>query len=69
MSITAPEGTGRDSGPPEPTAGQSFVQRLATSADWRSGLVIPVLAVFTAFVIGGLIVMATGVPFTQMIEA
>ena len=69
MSITAPEGTGRDSGPPEPTAGQSFVQRLATSADWRSGLVIPVLAVFTAFVIGGLIVMATGVPFTQTIEA
>jgi hypothetical protein len=34
---------------------QSFVQRLATSAD-SGGAGHPVLAVFTAFVIGGLIV-------------
>jgi simple sugar transport system permease protein len=66
MSTTAPQ---TDPGPPPPTAGQTFVQRLAVAQDWRSAVLIPVLAVFTAFVIGGIIMMLTGVPFSQMIEA
>jgi len=67
MSTTTPQMP--EGGPPEPTAGQTFVQRLAVAQDWRSAILIPFLAVFTAFVIGGIIVMLTGVPFTQMIEA
>jgi simple sugar transport system permease protein len=58
-----------DPGPPPPTTAQTFVQRLATAQDWRSAILVPVLAVITAFIIGGIIIMLAGVPFSQMIEA
>lgn len=48
---------------------RGFVQRLATATDWRTGLVIPLLAVFTALVIGVLIIMVTGSSFGEAMAA
>ncbi len=67
MSTTAPEVDGQ--GPPEPTPTHTFLQRVTTGTDWKSAVVIPLLAVITAFVIGGIIMMLAGVPFTQVLEA
>ena len=69
MSTTAPVPEGSPAGPPEQTTGSAFIQKLTTATDWRSALLIPFLAVLSAFIIGGIIVMLTGVPFTQVIEA
>jgi hypothetical protein len=42
---------------------RSFTQRLATAADWRSAILIPFLAVFSALVIGLVIIILTGSSF------
>jgi simple sugar transport system permease protein len=68
MSTTAPVPDGTP-GPPVQTTGSAFIQKLTTATDWRSALLIPFLAVLSAFIIGGVIVMLTGVPFTQVVEA
>ena len=67
MSITSPDGTTTiepDNGP-----GRSFFRKLTTATDWRTGLVIPALAVFTALVIGLVIIMLTGYSFAEALEA
>lgn len=48
---------------------RSFVQQLSTSMNWRTGLLIPFLAVVTALVIGILLIMLTGSSFAQALEA
>lgn len=48
---------------------RSFVLRLATATDWRTGLVIPLLAILTALIIGVLIIMATGSSFSDAMKA
>mgnify|MGYP006270995681 CR=1 FL=1 len=55
--------------PIEPTPGRAVMQEVTTGTDWRSTLLIPFLAVVTAFIIGGIIIMLTGVPFSQVLEA
>lgn len=67
MSITSPDG--KITIEPDDGAGASFFRRLTQATDWRSGFVIPALAVFTAFVIGAVIIMLTGASFGQMIDA
>lgn len=69
MSDTAPAPGAPPAGPPAQTTGSAFIQKLTTATDWRSALLIPFLAVVSAFIIGGIIVMLTGVPFTQVVEA
>lgn len=48
---------------------RSFAQRLSTSVNWRTGLVIPLLAVFTALVIGAIIIMLTGASLGETLAA
>lgn len=67
MSITSPDGTRTIE--PDPGAGPSFFRRLTTATDWKTGLVIPALAVFTALVIGGIIIMLTGYSFAETMSA
>jgi len=43
--------------------------RISTGTDWRSSVLIPVLAVITALVFGGLIIMATGASFSETMNA
>ena len=50
-------------------AGPSFFRKLTTATDWKTGLVIPALAVFTALVIGGVIIMLTGYSLAETLEA
>ena len=50
-------------------AERSFVQRLATAADWRTGLVIPLLATFTALIIGAIIIVLTGSSLSDALAA
>lgn len=50
-------------------AERSFVQRLATAADWRTGLVIPLLATFTALIIGAIIIVLTGSSLSDALNA
>ncbi len=54
--------------PPDPPK-RGFVQQLSTSTNWRTGVLIPLLAVFTALVLGVLIIMATGIPFSEAMRA
>lgn len=67
MSITSPDGTRTIE--PDPGAGPSFFRRLTTATDWKTGLVIPALAVFTALVIGAIIIMLTGYSFAETMSA
>jgi general nucleoside transport system permease protein len=67
MSITSPDG--KITIEPDDGAGASFFRRFTQATDWKSGFVIPALAVFTALVIGAIIIMLTGASFTQMIDA
>lgn len=67
MSITSPDGSVTIE--PDPGKGSSFFRRLTTATDWKTGLVIPLLAVFTALVISGAIIMLTGSSFAEMLEA
>jgi ABC-type uncharacterized transport system permease subunit len=67
MSIVSPDGQTviePDDGP-----GPSFFRKLTTATDWKSGFVIPALAVFTALVIGAVIILLTGSSFQEMLEA
>ncbi len=48
---------------------RSFALRLATATDWRTGLVIPLLAILTALIIGVFIIMATGSSFSDAMKA
>jgi general nucleoside transport system permease protein len=48
---------------------RSFVMRLATATDWRTGLVIPLLAILTALIIGVFIIMVTGSSFSDAMKA
>jgi simple sugar transport system permease protein len=67
MSIQSPDGTTTiepDDGP-----GPSFFRKLTTATDWKTGLVIPALAVFTALVIGAIIIMLTGYSFAEAMDA
>jgi simple sugar transport system permease protein len=67
MSLTSPDGQvviQPDDGP-----GPSFFRKLTMATDWKSGFIIPALAVFTALVIGAIIIMLTGSSFAQMLEA
>jgi len=43
--------------------------RISTGTDWRSSVLIPVLAVITALVLGGVIIMATGASFSETVNA
>jgi simple sugar transport system permease protein len=52
-----------------PADERSFVQQLTTSMNWRTGLLIPFLAVVTALIIGILLIMLTGSSFGQAMEA
>ncbi|MFZ4486332.1 MAG: ABC transporter permease [Candidatus Nanopelagicales bacterium] len=56
-------------GKPSPPDERSFVQQLSTSVSWRTGLLIPFLAVFTALIIGAILIMLTGSSFSQTVEA
>ena len=58
MSLTSPDG--KTTIEPSDDAGRSFVRKLTTATDWKTGLVIPALAVLTALIIGGIIIMLTG---------
>jgi ABC-type uncharacterized transport system permease subunit len=53
---------------PEPPR-RGFIQQLSTSTNWRTGILIPALAVFTALVLGIVIIMLTGVPFSEALRA
>jgi len=67
MSIQSPDGSTviePDDGP-----GPSFFRKLTTATDWKTGLVIPALAVFTALVIGAVIIMLTGYSFAETMDA
>ncbi len=67
MSIQSPDGSTviePDDGP-----GRSFFRKLTTATDWKTGLVIPALAVFTALVIGAIIIMLTGYSFAETMSA
>ncbi len=48
---------------------RGFALRLATSVNWRTGLVIPALAVVTAFLIGAVVILLTGAGMSGVIEA
>lgn len=48
---------------------RGFAQQLATSVNWRTGLVIPALAVLTAFIIGAVIIMLTGRSLGDVLDA
>ncbi len=48
---------------------RSFAQRLATSADWRTAILIPLLAVITALIIGIFIIVITGSTFGDAMNA
>jgi ABC-type uncharacterized transport system permease subunit len=48
---------------------RGFLARLTTSINWKSGLVIPLLAVFTALVVGAGIVMLAGVSLGETLAA
>jgi ABC-type uncharacterized transport system permease subunit len=52
-----------------PSDERSFVQQLSTSVNWRTGLLIPFLAVVTALIIGAILIMLTGSSFSQTVEA
>ncbi len=67
MSITSPDGTVTVE--PDDGRGPSFFRKLTTATDWKTGLVIPALAVFTALVIGGIIIMLTGYSLAETLEA
>ncbi len=67
MSITSPDG--QTTIEPDGGPGPSFFRKLTTATDWRTGLVIPALAVFTALVIGGIIIMLTGYSLSETLAA
>ena len=48
---------------------RGFLARLTTSVNWKSGLVVPLLAVFTALIVGAAIVMLAGVSFGETLAA
>lgn len=48
---------------------RGFTQRLTTSVNWRSGLLIPALAVLTALLIGGVVILLTGGSLGDVLEA
>jgi simple sugar transport system permease protein len=48
---------------------RGFIQQLSTSVNWRTGLVIPLLAVLTALIIGGIIIMLTGAGISETLAA
>ncbi len=56
MSITSPDG--KITIEPDDGPGASFFRKLTQATDWKSGFVIPLLAVFTALVIGAIIILA-----------
>jgi ABC-type uncharacterized transport system permease subunit len=67
MSITSPDGGITIE--PDPGKGASFFRKLTTATDWKTGLVIPALAVFTALVIGAVIIMLTGSSLAETLDA
>lgn len=48
---------------------RGFTQRLSTSVNWRSSLLVPALAVLTALLIGGVIILLTGGAIGDVLEA
>ena len=56
--LNAPDRATREAALREQPRG--FTQRLSTSVNWRSGLLVPALAVLTALLIGGVIILLTG---------
>lgn len=72
MSTRTPDSTdtsGNTSDLPPPSKGRVFFTQLTTATDWRSALLVPLLAVLMALVIGVLIIMATGSSFGEAMEA
>ena len=67
MSISSPDG--KVTIEPDQGKGASFFRALTTAADWKSALVIPALAVFTALLIGGVIIMLTGSSLAETLDA
>ncbi|MDO9485951.1 MAG: ABC transporter permease [Actinomycetota bacterium] len=48
---------------------RGFVQRLTTSVNWRTGILIPLLSVITALAIGLVIIVLSGSSFSEALEA
>lgn len=48
---------------------RGFLQQITTSVNWRTGLLIPVLSVITALVIGLVIIVLSGTPFSEALNA
>ena len=67
MSLTSPDG--KTTIEPDDSGWGTFVRRLSTSADWKTGLVIPALAVLTALIIGAVIIMLTGSSLQETLQA
>ncbi len=67
MSITSPDG--KTTIEPDDGAGRSFLRKLTTATDWKTALLVPALAVFTALVIGGVIIMLTGYSLSETLAA
>ncbi len=63
-----------DSAPPMITEeslkhNRGFLQQLTTSVNWRTGVLIPVLSVITALIIGLVIIVLSGTPLSEALEA
>ncbi|CAB4864987.1 MAG: ABC transporter permease [Actinobacteria bacterium] len=52
-----------------PAQERSFMTQLTTSVNWRTGLLIPFLAVVTALIIGAILIMITGSSFADTVQA
>ena len=71
MTTSQTPETGTPAAPESPQAAdkRSFAQQLTTSANLRTGLLIPFLAVVTALIIGIVLIMLTGSSFGQAMDA
>ncbi len=48
---------------------RGFLQRLTTSVNWRTGILIPFLSVVTALLIGLVIIVLSGTPLSEALDA
>ncbi|MDO8732857.1 MAG: ABC transporter permease [Actinomycetota bacterium] len=48
---------------------RGFLQQLTTSVNWRAGILIPFLSVVTALLIGLVIIVLSGTPLSEALEA
>ncbi len=48
---------------------RGFLQQVTTSVNWRTGLLLPFLSVITALAIGLVIIVLSGTPFSEALQA